>query len=1301
MQSLFRLFAFTLILSFSVSSSAADTATRCGMIASGDSGEVVEALNGTICEDDLAYQVQTILYTRIFHDPFWRPLVEFFVEPEVLDSDFNVFAANTLDISTPIYAILSGIATLATIAFVPLLSFKVWQIGLLIKKTGEVKLTEEKGDSVKFSLYFFMLIFLMVPTGGILMGQGLAVVGSLPAIKGANYILSSYLNNLSLGSTDVALEKDDIILEAQMFSSEVIAIELCEQRTRKLVTAVNAKQGTSFVKDTDGTDLLGLSTDQEDIHERVDACLSYVGITKVLPEGDGILNIAFNKKHRNDYQCPKYGTYSYDDESYGYNHSCGNISYTYPTNYDEMDDWGISDELDAIQAKFNTNNYYPRFKQKRTEIESIIKNKSISPEEKVAALTVVYKAWAVTNLMPELRSHTLLNDPKKEIMSTKYIYALNSLMGGSTIRSGWSDALREWSILYEDERYWGIDRDEMEGKLGIDLIMEDAHKAAKGVQAYHCASKWEDYGELRVFIASYNLAEEEDTSELLTSNVQAMECLEFIPEKERRDGPFSKYVRYAVDDPLTYADIQVEDGLVTQVPLDDTRKKEIVSKMQSTISTEYYDSILLDKAMIEGYIYAVKIGVSLAMQGELIEVVSSDEVLPVARAKGFAAFGSMLMTISQQEGGGSHFKNMLSSSVSALSEMSDNDYYFNTAAFGDSDTSESKKETAKSSFSKVVTGTIFRIGDESIAPQMGGDYFNKNSNDEEDLSEFTAWIENKLFSPMNHIKKASGIPNTMSLNDGLQSCLEGHSEHCVSSASHPMVSLMRFGHDLMNNMLMLALLDIVVSKLDASLSSSEEGTVEDGAKNKEKEDSKLEKLKKSVKNLGKKVAKFVGGPILFLILGIIKVVAMLLELLRPFIWGLFTVGVFFAYVVPMMSFILSMTVYLLWVGSIFVMAVTLPFYCLLKLKDVEYSYKNGFNEFYETFLGPYFKPLFIIISLIFAWTFVWISLFVTNTLFALIFEGITPGSSLSLQGIIMKLLVYVVYFMVLFVMFKATLDMIKSMPDMFASVLKLKGSKDEQYIQSLGFEQFVQTSMMKQIAQAPFLGFKNMMQANKRDAELQRNMGKMNEFLAAYNGDKSGMTDAVKDSQSSSSGGMDMDAMRAEAEAQNAAMDKGTPPNEQTGTEQEQPTGQQDGSENEYHNDSTRMYDDSESKPHDDGGDSYSDDPSYDNPEHDPSGHVTGPVDGTQTTDSTTEHNSDVNSEGASEVKSTTTESTTVVNSEGVSEVKSTKSIDVSSAPNSTDEPSNTNTGENKGTAEPSSSTDSSDDEGNDGSTKK
>jgi hypothetical protein len=1196
MQSLFRLFVFMFFLLFS-SSSLAESAIGCGMVASAD-GQVVEALNGTICEDDLAYQVQTILYTRIFHDPFWRPLVELFVEPEVLDNDFNIFAADTLDISTPIYAILSGIATLATIVFVPLLSFKVWQIGLLIKKTGEVKLTEEKGDSVKFSLYFFMLIFLMVPTGGILMGQGLAVVGSLPAIKGANYILSSYLNNLSLGSTDVALTRDDVLLESQMFSSEVIAIELCEQRTRKLITAVNAKQGTSFVKDTAGLDLLGLSTDQEDIHERVDACLSYVGITKPLPEGDGIKNIAFNKKHRNDYQCPKYGVYAYEDESYGYDHSCGNISYTYPTNYDEMEDWGISDELTSIQSKFGTKNYYPRFKQKRTEIESVINNKALPIEERISALTEIYKSWAISVLVPDLRAHALLNDPKKEVMSTKYVYALNSLMGGSTTRSDWADTLREWSFLYEDERYWGIDRDEMEGKLGIDLMMHDAHKAAKDLQAYHCASNWEDYSELRVFIATYNLAEEEDTSELLTSNIQAMECLEFIPEKERRDGPFSKYVRYAVDNPLSYEDIQVEAGLVTLVPLDDVRKKDIIARMQGDISSDYYDSVLLQKAMLEGYIYAVKIGVSMAMQGELIDVVSANEIMPVARAKGFSAFGSMLMAISQEEGGGSHFKTMLSSSVAAVSEGED-EFYFNIGAFGDSDTSLEKKETALKSFSKVTTGNIFRVGDASVAPKLGGDYFNKTLQADEDLNQFTGWLENKLFSPMSHIKKASGIPNTMSLNDGLQNCLEGVSENCVSSASHPMVSLMRFGHDLMNNMLTLAILDILVSKLDASLSSSEEGSVGDDDDAKKKKKSKLDALKKSVKSFGKKVAKIVGGPILFVILAIIKVVAMILEVMRPFIWGLFSVGVFFAYVVPMMSFILSMTVYLLWVGSIFVISVTLPFYCLLKLKDVEYSYKNGFNEFYETFLGPYFKPLFIIISLIFAWTFVWISLFVTNTLFALVFEGITPGSGFSLQGLIMKLLVYVVYFMVLFVMFKATLDMIKSMPDMFASVLKLKGSKDEQYIQSLGFEQFVQTSMMKQIAQAPFLGFKNMVQANRRDAELKSNMSKMNAFMAAYEGDKGGMADAARSAQSPSQGSSDMDAARAEAEAMNAGMSNATPENNQSGPAQSPPQGDQGESSSEGYDNSPRPHDDNENRPSD------GDEQSYENPEHDPTGHLT------------------------------------------------------------------------------------------------
>jgi len=1115
-----RLFFVLLFVGmFTTFSASAQDAPACGMEATMD-GEVVEAFNSEICEDDLAYQIQNILYHKVFQDPVWRPVVELFVDEEVLDSEFNTFVANRINIGSPIYSILSGLATVAFIIFVPLLSFKVWQIGILIKKSGEFKVTEEKGDSVKLTSYFLFIVFMMVPTGSVLLSQGVAIVASLPAIKGANYIHSGYLNTVSLGAADVRLENEDVFHDAQYFASELVGIELCQQRTRKLIFATNAKQGSKFMTSGGIANLLGLTRDQDDFYDQYDSCLSYVGVTLPLPEGEGIGNIAFNKKSTYDMYCAKNRDYQYYDDAYGYDHSCGNISYRYPTNYEEIEEWDIEDELESIQSTYRTDKFYPNFKlSTRADIESVIKNRDISVDEKIAKLEEIYKNYGVSVLAESMKSYGGLDEPNKEILSIKYLYAMNSLLGGSSLRSSFSDALREYGFRYEDDRYWGADFELDDLRLGVDYLLMDARSAAKDVQAYHCASEWKEYSRLRVFIASFNTADEDDLAELLTSAKIDADCMEFVEKSQRGGGPFDKYLTYSTEYALVFEDVEAPTGgTVKNVNIDPERKNQIIEKMRLDIAYEYYKEALIKKAMIEGYIYAVRVGVSSAMSDELTENASNDKLMGKARGMGFASLGSMLMAISRNEGGGSEFKHLLAKSAGIQAE-GDGEYYLNTGAFGE--ISETRKTEILESVNPLVTGQIFGLGHGAIKPMFGGDYYNETLQEQESMDTVAGWMEGAFFGPINHIKKASGIPSSMSLSQGLESCLEGNSEHCVSSGTHPMVGLMRFGHDLMSNMLMLAITDIVVQGLQgAGQMALEGGLVDecgDDKKCKEKKGKRTftaKKIKDTIKKIGKKAIKLLGGPIIKVILVIIDVVATIFDVIRPIIWGLFMVGVFFAYVVPMMSFLLTMMVYLLWVASIFVVAAVIPFYFLLKLKDIEHSYKNGFNEFYETFVGPYFKPVFITISLVFAWTFVWVSLFVTNTLFGLVFEGISPESGWSLSGMVMKLLIYVVYFVVMFVMFKTSLDMIKTLPDMFASMLKLKGSKDEQYIQSLGFEQFVQTSIMRQMMEGPLRGIQAKLEKAQQEkiskAEEDRKLKVMEALVAAYENDPQGMARAAE-----------------------------------------------------------------------------------------------------------------------------------------------------------------------------------------------
>ncbi|MBE8232600.1 MAG: hypothetical protein HAW67_02605 [Endozoicomonadaceae bacterium] len=1102
------LIIFLFITLFCLESHAAVSDDACGMT-SVEGGQIVKSGSPTICEDDLAFQVHNIQYSKIMNDPFWNGLASLFVSDDVLNSEFNSFVARKLNISSILYSILKGAAQLGMIAFYSILILKVGQIGYLIKKTGQFKISDEKSDLVKFTLYFFMLVILMVPVGGIVFGQGLFTIGTLPAIMGGNFFTSTYLSQLSLQSTEVKVEKNQAFLDAQSFSSELIGIASCERRTRQMLFAFNAKKG-KWVNDNYATDLVGASDNQEDVHKKYQKCLSYIGVPTLLPEGVGIKNIAFNKRSGYDRLCYK-SISVYDHYAYGFNHSCGNVSYSYPTNYSEVDDWDIDEELEEIQTNFNAKKYYQLFKSKESEVSQLLLS-SLDDEEKQLKLIEIYENWAKTILQPELRGNALLNNDTKAKISVKFTYALNSLLGGSVVDDGALIDMRKDGLGDNAfSLYYGVDYQENDYYFGIDWLKVDAYRAADDIQTYNCILNWENYADLRKFIIEYNRAEEDDTSEMLTDSIQQHECSRAVHKSKRDSGNDTDNSRYfeflAQGGLLADADVLNENGVLRSISLDETQRNAFrINESKDQLSKTRYLDALTKKALIEGYVYAVKVAISNAMSDSLLDEAAQDEVLPVARAKGFAALGSVLMLTTKNEGGGSHFKDLIQRSLSAHSE-GDPSLHINLKAFGSTEKGIAKKKEARSLFTPIDSGSLFKMGGIDTTPAFQGDYFGAQADEEAAYRSFLGWVEGKLFSPVDHIKKASGIPSSMALIDGLKSCSDGNAEHCVSSASHPTVALMRFGHDLMNNMLVLAIADLVVNKLSSlAKNSKKSGEVCDGdGWGTEACGTQLKKDKANVfKRAGGAISKFVTGGVLKILKVVLDTAAMALQLMRPFIWGMFTVGVFFAYVVPMMSFLLSISIYILWVAAGFAAKVVLPFYCALKLKDIEFSYKNGFNEFYEEFIGQFFKPIFLTISVIFSWTFVWIGLFVANTVFGLIFEGISPYNGATFTGIIMKLMVYIVYFVVIFVLIKVGLDMIKTLTGNFERLMKFKGGKDEQFLQSLGFEQFVQTSIMRQVAQAPLVAIQKFMGNKNQDKAIKDNMNAINALVRAYENDPEG-----------------------------------------------------------------------------------------------------------------------------------------------------------------------------------------------------
>jgi len=1078
----------------------------CGMAYDTDGSLIVAPANGDICEDDITYQMLYIMYEDILTHPLWSMLTSQFIHEEMKNSEFVTFASNTLGISDQIFTIMKGISALGYLFIVPIFLYKSGKILVSLSQTGELSFTEQDSDPVKLFAYAGFLIVLSLPVGGIMLGQGLSIAGSIPSLYGSNYILSGYLSTTQLGESDVQVSDESLMVGSQVFANNVVGMQLCQNRTAKALFAVNAKSGTDFFYDTTFANFTGLNTDEDDINENVNGCLSYHYDHRELGITNAVSGIELLKKDRYGITCPADRYYMYKEELYGYQHKCGSVDYNYPTNIEDMNNWGIEDELVSIQNDFSTKKMFGRFESpNRNDITNIINYRDLTPLERKVELESLYKKFADETIIPALMDSTLLNEPDRERLSTKYIFAMNAMLGGVDVN--------ELSIFGMVGNAFGSrgekdlnhilapeDGSDNEPHYGFTYIADYARYAADEMEQYHCAKNWEKYTELRQFIVEYNFEEDKDTSALLTNKIHNMECVRFVAEHLSVDSDFSRYLDYTArwSDAEIFADLEV-DQTGNTVKVNQLTPEELIANKEvlfELVAEVKYQEALVRKTVIEGYYYAVKYAISESLSRRLKQEASNDDMYLVARQMGAGNLGGILMALSQKQSGGVYYKNLIEGG--ALTSLNvDEEYFVNFDSFGDNSAGASKVEVVRETFIPMSKESFFSVGLSGKA-----DIYQASNLDEEAeaFSTFMGSIENLFFEPVIHIKKASGIPDNISLKEGLDNCLAGQNEQCLSSTVHPIVALSRFGHHLMDNMLTMAAVGTITIMANDAIEVAMGGEIEEGKKKKK---GNFEKMLGTIK----KIAGTVGKGLFAVVFVILAIAAAVFKILMPFIWGLFIVGAFFSYILPLMGYIYSMSMYILWIVGLSLGGLVLPFYIAIKMFTIEDSYKRGFVEFYETFLNPYVKPLFITIAVIFSWTFAAISLFAVNSIFALLYDGLSTMEAGVLTTIIFKLLLYMVYFVTIFVMFLTSIKIIKNMPDMMATKMKLKGTNDDQFIESMSFENYVQAGIMRQVAAMPQSTLQSMTKAQeekKQDKVLRENLTMMKEFVDGDGGSNQG-----------------------------------------------------------------------------------------------------------------------------------------------------------------------------------------------------
>lgn len=1086
------LFLFFLFSSMSYAQSAPSPSVSCGMEVTGD-GTRVKPGDFTICENDLAFQALFIMSAQVFESGIFRNLALLFVDESVLDSEFTKFASTTIGVSVPLFALMAAVASFAWFGLTFVLAFKSYKLFSVLRSFNSQE-QRNRGDALSLGTYVSFLLVMIYPVNGIMFGQGLAIVGALPFFQISNAAYSTFLSETQTASADVNLNTSNILLSSQTTANELIEGQLCQQRTRQALLNENAKAGSSFFRD--GITGWIWEEDQDDVIERYSTCLSYSGKGDEGPVSGSLQSYVVSKMTGFEFYCPRNRFFGdevyYKPELYGYNHTCSQVRYDMGSSkfsalFDGKSESGedMDDELAAIQSQFKTAEYYPKFKAfVANRVSQIVTDQNMSEDQKIASLNSIFADAADKVLGPALDGSRNLSVGNNDEKQLKFLAAQTALLG-STVDKTAIDIAFERGFMDQAEisfvnRYFGTE-EEKRYVFGLDYFLDDARQVARLMQRYQCALNWHTNSDTRLFIVNFNSADSEDLEKLFGQKLGRLECVEFLPKSERGSTDFNRYARYPVLSDSTYSDLSNQDGIwkVSQAG-NESSIVQTRQKMVGTIAQGYFRDMRKTQLTMAGYIMSVKLAIGSRLSKKLSEELEERQQDEDLRSRGFAVMAGTMLYLTKHQNSASHMGASIDDAFRVDGAGSTN-LFVELAAFAPHD-AELASSNISEKFSEVPVASLFTPGLSGVRDYPGPQGIPDEQEESDALSIFIAAIENMFFSPIEHIKNASGMSSEKSLGEGLQACYELGYSNCLSGQKHPMAALSNMGSDLMSNMLQLMMIDAAVKAINGTFydNDDQKGSIEgkEGTAANTK-GGYWSRFKTKTKEIFSKVAQSVamlGGGIfvaLFKLLGAISMVAgAIFDLIRPLIIGLFVVGAVFAYIIPVTAFLYGLMMFLFSVSGFLVIAYALPFYILYQFWKIEEVYNEGLKEWVQRYGGAYIKLPFIVIAIAVSFAMMSVSLYAMNTVFAVLLTGLTPdGSAKSATGLLtatlMNVMLYIIYFGALFVMMRVCLSFIKTMPGEIVQKMGFDQTNDEKYVDSLGFESYVSANMMRMVGSLP------------------------------------------------------------------------------------------------------------------------------------------------------------------------------------------------------------------------------------------
>lgn len=1073
-------------------SDSSSSAIPCGMVM-GESGLEIDPMSGTICKEDIVFQGMYLLFAPVLGDPAVKSLVSMFVSDDAINDDFIQFAEHTIGVSGFLHYLFFAVAVLCWICLSVVLSFRGYQLFFHLKKTGSFDFPESRrGDLVKFVSYVSLLIFLVLPAGfssgensdrpPLMVAQVLAIVLGLPAIQGGNIMYGSYLHGTAAASLDVPVKEDLLLPVGQGLSNAMVEGKLCELNTRLALMNMNAKAGSSFFESTSLVE--AFDYDHDNVSERYDLCLGYLGETTEGPLDDTIGQFSLNKDVRaDDSRYCRRLTYGYNSDAYGEAHTCMRMNFNYGqdkfANLEELID-GDVDGLDSLKNSLKASTFYPRFKAVVSDrISAVLDNEGITSVERFYSIDKIVLEAAQGVFGAALSGQSSLREGTNEQRQARHLASAGFLLGG-TIDMGFGDNLLSngLSAFWSRSRLYPGSAPDDRIAYGVDVMLLEARDIANLIREYHCATNWDSNAAARKFVLDYNRTEDaDDIAKVLSGGEVKLQCVEILHESKWGTTDKDRYVTYATKDPRAFDDYEPfasDESGWRRKPNDDAAVSATSDYMRNDVAKKLQHEIQLRQFILSGYTAAVKKSItdSLVSSLSLTEIEGQRDL--DLRPRGWGMFGGALLYTSQTQGSAMHMARSLDDVVGISSSGSDA-RFIAREAFGAY--SESREKTLDEIFTPYDGARFFSVGPNGAGSYSGPSGVTPEMDESSALQYVMYLLESLLLGPTDHIKAASGMPANKSLSDGFQNCFDNGYDSCLSGTKHPVVAMSNFGNEMINNMVVMLMATEIVKFAADSMTAvmNDDGSGEVGGEPSAKK--KQGFMAKSIAK-GKELVsslKGVAGGWVMVIVNVafyaLKAVAVVLEMLKPLFATLLVVGIVFAYIVPMMAYLYGFMAVCLFLVFIATACIALPLSLTSKFLTIERDYQNGFKLLFQEYAGGYLTPLLFSVGAALSWTMIVVMMYGLNTTFSLVTHGLSASDAgaggIGISTFLFAVLVYVLYFLSVFVLFRFGLGFMKTFSDMVRDKLNLKRSDEDSYMSSLGFEQYVNATVMTQLAKMP------------------------------------------------------------------------------------------------------------------------------------------------------------------------------------------------------------------------------------------